>query len=263
MATITQGNPLLSDARVAKVRGELTGTHSTMTVGGTITATLALLVVFLAAGAVGWSAAYDSVTEVTNPVTGEITYQGSLPGWIFVAMLVGVGAGFATAFVPKIAMFTGFIYALGYGAAIGAISGFYEMQFDGIVGQAVLTTVGVFLAVLVAYATGIIKVTGKFVMTILLAMAGIFAMFLVGWIAAIFGADIAFWNEPTPMGIGISIVIAIVAALSLAIDFAFIDRGTQEGLPKQMEWYGAFALLSGLVWLYITILRILALARQS
>ena len=263
MATLTQGNPLLSDSRVAKVRDDIGVGSSTMTVRGTITATVLLLIIFCAAGAFGWQAAYDSVTPVVNNVTGEVVgYQGSMPGWIYIGMLVGVIAGFATAFVPRIAMFTGPVYAVGYGVMVGAISGFYEMEFEGIVSQAILATLGVFVAVLVAYATGLIKVTGKFVMTIMLAMAGIFVMYLVAWIATIFGADLFFWNEPTPLGIGVSIIIAIVAALSLAIDFAFIDRGSQAGLPKQMEWYGAFALLSGLVWLYINMLRLLSLLRQ-
>lgn len=262
MATLTQGNPLLSDSRVAKVRAGLGDTTSTMTVGGTIVATVLLLIIFCVAGAFGWQAAYDSVTAVTNPVTGEVTYSGSMPGWIFIGMIVGVVAGFATAFVPRIAMFTGPVYAVGYGVMIGAISGFYEMEFEGIVSQAILATLGVFIAVLVAYSTGIIKVTNKFIMTILLAMAGIFVMYLVAWIATLFGADLFFWDEPTPLGIGVSIIIAIVAALSLAIDFAFIDRGSKAGLPKQMEWYGAFALLSGLVWLYINMLRLLSLLRQ-
>lgn len=264
MATLTQGNPLLSDERVAKVRSDLSGTASTMTMGGTIGATVVLLILFLVAGGVGWQAAFDSMKPVTNSVTGEVVgYSGSMPGWIWVGMIIGFAAAIATSFAPRFAMFTGPVYALGYGVMVGAFSGYFEMEYEGIVSQAILATIGVFIAVLAAYATGLIKVTGKFVMTILLAMAGIFLMYIVAFIASIFGADLYFWDEPTPLGIGVSIVIAIVAALSLALDFAFIDRGVDAGLPKQMEWYGAFALLSSLVWLYINMLRLLALLRQN
>jgi uncharacterized YccA/Bax inhibitor family protein len=84
----------------------------------------------------------------------------------------------------------------------------------------------------------------------------------VTMVASLFGADITFWNDPTPLGIGISVVICIVAALNLAIDFAFIETASKSGAPKYMEWYGAFGLTVTLIWLYLEILRLLSLLRQ-
>ena len=68
---------------------------------------------------------------------------------------------------------------------------------------------------------------------------------------------------PTPLGIGISLVIVAVAALNLVLAFDLIERGVAGGAPKYMEWYCAFALMVTLVWLYIEILRLLALTRRD
>jgi uncharacterized YccA/Bax inhibitor family protein len=136
------------------------------------------------------------------------------------------------------------------------------LQWDGIVLQAVGATLAVFAVMLFLYATRIIKVTQRYVLTVVAATGGIFVLYMVTWIATLFGADITFWNDPTPLGIGISVVIVIVAALNLGIDFAFIERASQAGEPKYMEWFGAFGLTVTLIWLYLEILRLLSLLRQ-
>jgi uncharacterized YccA/Bax inhibitor family protein len=64
-------------------------------------------------------------------------------------------------------------------------------------------------------------------------------------------------HESTPMGIGLSLVIVGVAALNLLLDFDMIERAYNQGAPKYMEWYGGFALILTLVWLYLEILRLL------
>ncbi|MOA11396.1 Bax inhibitor 1 like protein [compost metagenome] len=64
------------------------------------------------------------------------------------------------------------------------------------------------------------------------------------------------------LGIGISVVIVIIAALNLVLDFDFIENGAEQGAPKYMEWYGAFGLMVTLVWLYIEMLRLLAKLRS-
>jgi uncharacterized YccA/Bax inhibitor family protein len=97
---------------------------------------------------------------------------------------------------------------------------------------------------------------------VIAATGGIFLLYMAALVASLFGADIAFWNDPTPLGIGISVVIVIVAALNLGIDFAFIEQASKAGAPKYMEWYGAFGLMVTLIWLYLEILRLLSLLRQ-
>ena len=66
-------------------------------------------------------------------------------------------------------------------------------------------------------------------------------------------------HEATPLGIGITVFIIIIAALNLILDFDLIETGANQGAPKYMEWFGAFALIVTLIWLYIEILRLLAM----
>lgn len=272
-----RASPVLTDARFASEAQSVgVGAGSgnrTMTVGGTLTATGVLFALILVTGAFGWSQVDQTREPLFDAATGAPiideagapVYQNTtaLPGWLFIALFVGLGLGLLTAFVPKAARFTAPLYALAYGAVLGAISAVYNYSWDGIVLQAVGATLGVFLIMFLLYATRIIKVTPRFVLMVIAATGGIFVMYLVGAIASLFGADITFWNEPSLLGIGISIVIVIVAALNLAIDFDFIERASQSGAPKYMEWYGAFGVTVTIVWLYLEILRLLSLLRQQ
>jgi uncharacterized YccA/Bax inhibitor family protein len=234
-----------------------------MTVGGTMTATGVLFVLLLATGLVGWSQV--TVTEVPSvDAQGQATTTvvTDFPGWVWLPMIAALVLGFVTVFKPRLARITAPLFALGYGFAIGAISHMYDARFEGIVLQAVGATLAVFLVMFLLYATRIVKVTRRFVVGVIAATGGILVLYLAAAVASLFGADILFWDEPTPLGIGLSVVICIVAALNLAIDFAFIEQGSKAGMPKYMEWLGAFGLTVTLIWLYLEILRLLSLLRQ-
>jgi uncharacterized YccA/Bax inhibitor family protein len=181
----------------------------------------------------------------------------------FAGYIVLMALTFAAVANPRIASVAGLFYALLMGAWMGAISSVYESFYEGIVGQAVFTSFCVFLACLLLYGLRIVKVTNKFAAMVIGATVGIALLYLVAWILSIFGVGLALWNNPTPLGIGLSIVIALVAALNLFLDFAVIERGTQAGAPKAFEWYCAYGLMSTLVWLYVEILRVLALLRRA
>lgn len=276
------GSPVLSDKRFQNASAGDAGwaapgraepgvspvsPDDTMTVGGTMLALGVLFVLLLSAAAFGWSqVAPGEPVLVTDPATGQLVETGSydttLPGWMWGAVIVGLVAGLAAAFKPKLARFLGPVYALAFGAALGAISHLYDLQFEGIVVQAVGATLGVVAVMYVLYATRIIKVTRRYVMIVVGATLGIFAFYMVAWVASMFGADLYFMNNPSPLGIAVSAGIALVAALNLAIDFAFIEHASKEGYPKYMEWYGAFGLTVTIVWLYLEILRLLSLLRQ-
>ena len=77
-----------------------------------------------------------------------------------------------------------------------------------------------------------------------------------------FGSGIGFLHSNGPLGIGASAFIVAIAALNLVLDFDFIEEGAEAGLPKYMEWYGAFSLMVTLVWLYMEILRLLSKLRR-
>jgi uncharacterized YccA/Bax inhibitor family protein len=240
-----------------------------MTLLGTLTATGVLFALILAAGAFGWGQVDQSSQWVLNGVAVAEGTPGavlenttSLPGWLFLAVLVGIGFAFLGILKPRAAKFAAPVYALAYGAALGAISAVYNYSFDGIVVQAVLATFGVFFVMLFLYATRIVKVTPRFALLVIAATGGIFVMYLVGALASLFGADVMFWNEPSPIGIGISVVIVIVAALNLALDFDFIERAVKSGAPSHLEWTAALGVTVTIVWLYLEMLRLLALLRR-
>ena len=90
------------------------------------------------------------------------------------------------------------------------------------------------------------------------ATAGVALVYFVSFIAGFFGADLEFMHGNSNFSIGFSLVVVAIAALNLVLDFAFIEKASNSGAPKYMEWYGAFGLMVTLVWLYLEILRLLA-----
>jgi len=125
--------------------------------------------------------------------------------------------------------------------------------------RAIALTFGVLFAMLMLYRAGIIKPTKKFRAGVMAATGGVALVYFITIIANMFGANLTFMYESSPLGIGISLVIVIIASLNLILDFDFIEKGSQAGLDKNMEWYAAFGLMVTLIWLYIEILRLLAL----
>jgi uncharacterized YccA/Bax inhibitor family protein len=126
-----------------------------------------------------------------------------------------------------------------------------------------MATMAIVLVCLVLYAFGLVKVSRRFVLVVVAAALGIGLLYLSAWILSIFGVDLRFWTDPSPAVIAISVVICIVAALNLFIDFAVVDQGVGDGAPAFMEWYSAWGLLATVVWLYLEVLYLLARLRRS
>jgi uncharacterized YccA/Bax inhibitor family protein len=182
------------------------------------------------------------------------------------AMLVGGLGGLVVAmitiFKPRASPYTGPLYAVLEGILLGALSARYEQRWPGIPMQAVGLTFMVFLSLLIVYRTGLIKVTENFRMGVVAATGGILLFYLLTFILGLFGVSMPLLHGSGLLSIGISVVVVIVAALNLVLDFDFIERGASSGAPKYMEWYGAFGLLVTLVWLYIELLHLLAKLQQ-
>ncbi len=272
-------NPVLSDKNfqekaagegwVAPQQGAFDASASTtreatqgrrMTIGGSMTATGVLLVLLVASGAFGWSQVDQSFQTINN-ANGTVTVvnNSSAPWWIWAGMFGAFILGIITVFAPKAARFTAPLYALAYGMGLGAISAFFNGMWNGIVAQAVLVTMGVVVVMFLLYALRIVKVTPKLVIGIIAATGGVFLMYMVAWIGSLFGANLYFWDNPSPLGIGVSVLICGIAAFNLLLDFDFIERASKEGYPAYMEWYAAFGLTVTIIWLYISVLRLLAL----
>jgi uncharacterized YccA/Bax inhibitor family protein len=229
--------------------GPISDWHSkVMTVGGTMSATGVLLVVLFAAAVVGWQTGPDNQG-------GEVS---SFPALALVGILVGFACAIAICFRPMWAKFLGPLYAVGEGFFLGVISKAYEDYQHGIVLQAVGATLGVFAVMLVLYRTRIIKVTDRFRRVIITATMGLMVFYLFSFIINLFGGGVSFLQSASLFSIGFSVFAAGLAAMNLAIDFDFIEKGAKQGLPKGMEWFAAFALIITLVWLYIELLRLLS-----
>ena len=138
-----------------------------MSANGTFAKTFFLWLLLVAGGAFGWS-------QVTVDPVGTV----SIPGWIFIPLLVAIGFALACIFAPRTAPFTAPLYAIAEGVVLGAISRVYEEQWSGIVLQAVLATLAVFVVCLALYVSGAVKVTNKFIFVVIAATAGIFLMYL-------------------------------------------------------------------------------------
>ena len=138
----------------------------------------------------------------------------------------------------------------------------WRRAIHGIAIQAVSLTFGTLLAMLLAYRSGLIKVTDKLRLGIVAATGGIAVFYFLQFILGFFGVRFTSINGAGPIGIGFSLVVVVVAALNLVLDFDLIENGARMGAPKYMEWYGAFALMVTLVWLYFEILRLLSKFRS-
>jgi uncharacterized YccA/Bax inhibitor family protein len=219
------------------------GTRSTtMTIQGTALKAMVLLAIVMATATFSW-------------VQSE---QGTMAPGLMIGGLVG-GLVFAliTMFKPTAAPWTAPLYSACEGLLLGVISRYAEMKYHGIAIQAVALTGGVTFLMLFFYVTGIIKVTGQLVTGIMAATGAIALLYLVSMVMRLCGAEIPFIGGSTPIGIGFSVFVVGLAAFNLLLDFDFIDRGSQAGLAKSMEWYGAFALMVTLIWLYLEVLRLL------
>lgn len=237
---MNSGNPTLQPAAFQNLAPVASG--ATMTLSGTITRSATLLLLVILGTTFTWN-------QFQTGLGMGLMIGGAIGGFI-VAMI--------TIFKKTWASFTAPVYALLQGLFLGGISAMYNAQFQGIVLQAVMLTFGTLAAMLLLYQTRIIRVNDTFRTVVFAATAGIVVLYLASFVMGLFGASIGFLHDSTPLGIGISVVIVIIAALNLALDFDLIEKGVEASAPRYMEWYCAFGLMVTLIWLYLEILRLLS-----
>jgi len=220
-----------------------------MTVAGTMTAAGVLMILLIMAGAFGWAMGPDNSANATG-----------FPGLAIIGVLVGFGCVIGSYFKPHLAKFLAPIYALGEGFFLGVVSKSYENYQHGIVVQAIGATLGVTVVMLLLYTTKILKVTDRFRRIVITATLGLMLFYLASFVIRLFAGSgsVSFLNSASTFGILFSIFAAGLAAMNLALDFDFIERGSKQGLPKGMEWFAALALMVTLVWLYLEMLRLLS-----
>ncbi|MBK7869209.1 MAG: Bax inhibitor-1/YccA family protein [Saprospiraceae bacterium] len=155
------------------------------------------------------------------------------------------------------------LYAALEGLFVGSISAVYASLLNGIIFQAVTLTIGVLFMMLFIYKSGIIKVTSKLRTGIIMATGAVFIVYLLNIVLSLFGINLPYLHEGGAIGIGISLVIIGIAAFNLLLDFDNFDKGEKYSAPGYMEWFSAMGLLITLVWLYLEILRLIAIISSN
>jgi uncharacterized YccA/Bax inhibitor family protein len=225
-------------------------TGETMTIQGTVNKTGLLLFFVVVTAAWTWGLSHSNTPEAAFP-------------WMIGGAVGGFVVALVTVFKKEWSPLTAPIYALLEGLVLGGISALFERSYPGIAVQAVALTFGVLFVLLLAYKTGIVRATRGFKLGVIAATGAIALVYLVNIVMTVFfHSGMSILQSSTPLGIGISVVIVIVAALNLILDFDMIETGAKMGAPKYMEWYGAFGLMVTLIWLYFEILRLLSKLRE-
>lgn len=153
-------------------------------------------------------------------------------------------------------------YAIFEGLAMGAISRFVEFLYPGIVIQALLGTAAVFLACLMLFKTGMVKVTSRFKQITMVALMGIVLFSLINMGLMFFGVIEGGLRQGL-LGIVIGLISVVVGSMSLIWDFDIAREGVRHGAPKAMAWSCALGIMVTVVWIYIEILRIIELFRSN
>lgn len=233
-----------------------------MTVQDVVVKTAILFAILLPLAVVGWNAAPD------------------YPMLVWGAMLVGLGLGLANAFKKGVSPALIMLYAAVQGLFLGGISRWYN-QMSGtesttindagqvvtgpnIVGQAILGTLVAFGVMLALYASGKLRATPRFKKMMMVSMISYLGIAVVSLISSFFGVGEG-WGFYGVGGLGILLCVAGVglASFSLVLDFDMIEKGAAYGLPQKESWRASFGLLVTLIWLYLELLRLLAILQRN
>ncbi len=215
---------------------------------GVINRCLILLMLVFISAIFAWNGQYSSLEALASKLT-----------------LFAI-AGFITAIVTIIkkewAGYTSPLYAIFEGLVLGSLSKIFESQFSGIVFQAIMLTFGTAAGMLLLYKYNIIKVTDKFRSIIITATFAICVVYFISFIMSLFGSGASFLHSSSPIGLLFQLFVVAIASLNLILDFDFIAKISNRGLPSYMGWFAAFGLMVTLVWLYIEILHLLSKLRD-
>jgi uncharacterized YccA/Bax inhibitor family protein len=218
---------------------------NTMTVRGTVNKTALLLLLVLLPAAWIWNMSLGQ--NVAN-----------VQMWMLIGLIGGFILSLVTIFKKEWAPISAPLYAVMEGLFLGGISSVFEKSYPGIVFQAVSLSLATLFIMLLAYRSGWIRPTEKFKLGVVAATGAIALVYFVSIILGFFNINVSFINGSGLFSILFSIFVVGIAALNFILDFDFIAQATRGGVPKYMEWYGAFAMMVTLIWLYIEILRLLA-----
>ena len=249
MSAFKTGNPTLTEKIFDKSLHENAKAFGVMSIRGTLNKFGFLLLMVMASAMYVWN-----LHEEGNVATAN-TYMigGAIGGFVLALVMM---------FKPNWAGYIAPAYGILEGLFIGGISAFFNEMFaksyPNLILHAVGLTMGVALAMFLLYSFRIINVTDRLRSIVMSATMGIGLFYLIVWVLGLFGVDMGFAFDSSPLSIGISLFIVGIASFNLLLDFDSIEKAAEMGAPKYMEWYGAFGLLVTLVWLYLEILKLLS-----
>ena len=249
MSLFKSGNPSLREDKFrSTILDEIVLHENAMTVRGTLQKFGFLFLMVLATSFYSWK----EFAEGGNVLPLVLT--GSIGGFVIALILI---------FKPNLSPYLAPLYALMQGLFLGAISAMYNAVFaekaPNIIINAVGLTFGVAAAMYLLCSFKIVKVTDKFRAIVMSAVIGIALFYGLVIILRMFGYDnMPFLHEGSTMGIVFSLFVVAVASMKLILDFDMIEKGSEMGAPKFMEWYGAFGLMVTMVWLYLEVLQLLS-----
>jgi uncharacterized YccA/Bax inhibitor family protein len=240
--------PPSADQLQRMVDGPPVATGRTMTLDDVVVKTGVMFVVLVATAVVGWN-----LVE-TSPVV------------VWVSALVAFGFAMAVIVKRDASQVLVLLYSAFEGLFLGGISRWYALyaghgtEDPNIVLQAVVGTFVGFGVMLALYKSGRLRATPRFQRMLIGAMVSYLVIALASLVAAIFGVG-GGWGFYGVTGIGLLLCVVGVglAAFSLVLDFDMIERGVAAGLPERESWRAAFGLMVTLVWLYLELLRLLAI----
>lgn len=241
-------NPMLRDKVLRQSRAQAGEGTAVMTIDGTLTKVALLIMIMAGVATYSW-----------NAVAHGSMGMGSANTYMMGGGLIGLALSFVIAFKPHMAAVLAIPFAICEGLMLGAISAVYQYAvYPDIVLHAVLLTIGVSLSMFLLWRFGIIRVTDRMRSVVCGAMGGVFLIYMLSFVLSFVGVQIPMIHGNGVIGIGFSALVIVIVAFMLTIDFDLIYRMSKSGAPKAMEWYGAFALLVTLIWLYMEMLRLLA-----
>ena len=229
-------------------RSETYTSSDVATYGGMITKTLFLLLIAVGAG-------FLSIMYI--PV--ETLYS-----MLFVAMIVGFISVIIASRSVRLAMPFSILYSLAEGVLLGIITAIFESIIPGIAFTAIMGTLVIFFVMLFLYASRTIRVTNRFRRIMFSVMLGLLVFFIIFGILSLFGGTMMTNIMLNPqIALGVGAIMIIIGALMLTLDFERAESIVESGADKRYEWVVSLGLLVTIVWIYIEILRFVAILTMS
>jgi uncharacterized YccA/Bax inhibitor family protein len=227
-----------------------------MTVESVVEKTALTLGVLTVAAAVTWFMLGDVTATQQNLQNAQMAAFGGA--------IIGFGLAMVNSFKRVVSPALVLAYAAAEGVLVGAFSKVIASWIGdaSIVFQAVLGTFVAFAGTLAAYKFLNIQVTDKFRKVVVIAGMSIVGVLLINMVLSFTGVlESGGLRGFNTLGLVVSIGLVILGTFFLILDFDFVEKGVQAGLPQRESWRAAFGLTVTLIWIYLEMLRILAILR--